>query len=212
MLRSVMHHRVLVMVTLWCLYEDQHSTTGLPAHFPPTKKKVTGAQLPGRHQEKGTLSFANGEVTSGTFSHISGLKSFNAEQVTIISNQDQKRFQSATYPVKCWLRDLRSKYYLSLPWPRPKYFSTDDSKAMDQTARKEMWCCSLGSCAGIRETKLMPLATKATFTLDIHSFPRTSKNGFIYCRGRNFDVNIPLLHIHFFRVLRNPNSSFTLSR
>lgn len=118
MLSSVMHHRVLVIVTLreasMKHNRHQHSTTGLQAHFPP-KKVIEGDQLPERHQENGTLSLTNGKVASDTFNHILSLKSFNAEQVTIISNQNQKIFQSATYPVKCWLKDHSSKYHLPLP-------------------------------------------------------------------------------------------------
>lgn len=110
-LSSVRHHRVLVTVTL-C---DASMKTSTAQQDSQHKEVMKGAQLPERHQENGTLSLTNGEVASGTFSHILGLKSVNAEQVTIISNQDQKKFHSATYPVKCWLRDLSSKYHLPPP-------------------------------------------------------------------------------------------------
>lgn len=100
-LSSVMHHSVLVLVTL-CDASMKTSTVQQDSqHISQKRKKkaIEGAQLaqlPETYQENGTLSFASGKVASGTLSHILGLKSLNAEQVTILSNQDKKRFQSAT--------------------------------------------------------------------------------------------------------------------
>lgn len=111
MLSSVMHHRVLVIVTL-CEASMKTSTAQQHSkHTSPLKKSLKETS----YQENGTLSLTNGKVASDTFNHILSLKSFNAEQVTIISNQDQKIFKSATYPVKCWLKDHSLKYHLPLP-------------------------------------------------------------------------------------------------
>lgn len=153
----------------------------IPSTLPKKKKKaIKGAQLPERHQENGTLSFANGKVASGTFGHIFGLKSLNAEQVTIISNQDQKRFQSATVHLTQWTAVAeRPKHNAIFP------YLDQDQNIFPQITQKPWIRLKERKCdapayadAGIRETKFMPLAMKVTSTFDIQSFPRR-KNGFI---------------------------------
>lgn len=162
------------------------------------KKAIEGAQLaqlPETYQENGTLSFASGKVASGTLSHILGLKSLNAEQVTILSNQDKKRFQSATAHLTQWSTVAERPQHNAI-FP---YLDQDQSIFPQMTQKpwirlKERKCDAAAYAdAGIRETKFMPLAMKATSTFEIQWFPR-HKNGLICHKVRNFDGNIPLLH------------------
>lgn len=167
----------------------------IPSTLPKKKKKaIKGAQLPERHQENGTLSFANGKVASGTFGHIFGLKSLNAEQVTIISNQDQKRFQSATVHLTQWTAVAeRPKHNAIFP------YLDQDQNIFPQITQKP-WI-RLKERKGNVMLQLMQMQASGKLNSCLwlwrplpHLTYSRSLDVKMALSVRNFDGNIPLLH------------------